>query len=285
MLDALKHQLHDPVGYAIPFFLLFIGVELLALRLIRDDTPRRGYLPRDAGTSLLMGLIGAVIALGFRVFALLGYTAIWLYVAPWHLSADSPLTWLGLILGVDLLWYCYHRMSHRVRVIWAAHQSHHSSEYFNYSTALRQKWNLWFETLVWLPLPLLGMPPALIYTGFSINLIYQFWVHTETIGKLPRWFEFVFNTPSHHRVHHGSDPEYLDRNYAGILIIWDRMFGTFAEEKQRPRYGLTYPVNTYNLLRLQFGEYAAIVSDVRHATGWRQRLRYLFGPPGWLPSR
>jgi sterol desaturase/sphingolipid hydroxylase (fatty acid hydroxylase superfamily) len=282
--EALQQQLHDPVGYAIPVFLLFIVIELVALRFISDDTPRRGYAPADARTSLFMGLLGSVIAVGFRVLALLGYTAIYVYLAPWHLPADNPWTWVGLILGVDLLWYCYHRMSHRVRVIWAAHQAHHSSEYFNYSTALRQKWNLWFETLVWLPLPLLGMPPALIYTGFSINLVYQFWVHTETIGKLPRPFEFVFNTPSHHRVHHGSDPEYLDKNYAGILIIWDRMFGTYAEERQRPRYGLTYPVKTYNLLRLQFGEYAAIVRDLRYAPSWRARLRFLFGPPGWSPA-
>jgi sterol desaturase/sphingolipid hydroxylase (fatty acid hydroxylase superfamily) len=152
---------------------------------------------------------------------------------------------------------------------------------------LRQKWNLWFETLIWLPLPLplLGMPPALVYTGFSINLIYQLWVHTETIDRLPRWFEFVFNTPSHHRVHHGSDPGYLDKDYAGILIIWDRMFGSYPEERQRPRYGLTYPVNTYNLLKLQFGEYLNIAADVRRASRWRDRLGYTFGPPGWAPGR
>ena len=284
MLDALKHQLNDPVGYAVPVFFLFIGIELLALKYGSDDPPRRGYLAVDARTSLLMGLGSSVFIVVFRTAALLGYALIYTYLAPWQLSASSPWTWFGLILGVDLLWYCYHRLSHRVRVIWAAHQAHHSSEYFNYATALRQKWNLWFETLIWLPLPLLGMPPALIYTGFSINLIYQFWVHTETIGKLPRWFEFLFNSPSHHRVHHGSDPEYLDKNYAGILIIWDRLFGTFAAERQRPRYGLTYPVNTYNLLRLQFGEYAAIVRDLRGSTNWRSRLGYVLGPPGWTPA-
>jgi sterol desaturase/sphingolipid hydroxylase (fatty acid hydroxylase superfamily) len=114
--------------------------------------------------------------------------------------------------------------------------------------------------------------------------MYQFWVHTEKIDKLPRAFEFVFNTPSHHRVHHGSDPEYLDKNYAGILIIWDRLFGTFAEERHRPTYGLTKPVDTYNLLRLQFGEYAAIVGDLRRARSWRDRGGYLFGPPGWQPT-
>jgi sterol desaturase/sphingolipid hydroxylase (fatty acid hydroxylase superfamily) len=285
VLDALKHQLNDPVGYAVPVFFLFIGIELLALKYGDDDPPRRGYLPVDARTSLLMGLGSSLFIVVFRTAALLGYALIYTYLAPWHLPASSPWTWVGLILGVDLLWYTYHRISHRVRLIWAAHQSHHSSEYFNYATALRQKWNLWFETLIWIPLPLLGMPPALVYTGFSINLIYQFWVHTETIDRLPRWFEFVFNTPSHHRVHHGSDPEYLDKNYAGILIIWDRLFGTFAAEEHRPTYGLTKPVNTYNVLALQFGEYAAIVRDLRAARTWRDRGGYLFGPPGWRPLR
>jgi sterol desaturase/sphingolipid hydroxylase (fatty acid hydroxylase superfamily) len=284
VLEALKHQLNDPVGYAVPVFLLFIGIELLALKYGDDDPPKRGYLKIDARTSLLMGLGSSVFIVVFRTAAFLLYTVIYNELAPWHLPADNPWTWVALILGVDVLWYTYHRISHRVRLIWAAHQSHHSSEYFNYGTALRQKWNLWFETLIWIPLPLLGMPPALVYTGFSINLIYQFWVHTETIDKLPRWFEFVFNTPSHHRVHHGSNPEYLDKNYAGILIIWDRMFGTFAAERERPRYGLTYPVNTYNVFRLQFGEYVAILKDVRRASDWRQRLSYVFGPPGWSPA-
>jgi sterol desaturase/sphingolipid hydroxylase (fatty acid hydroxylase superfamily) len=168
--------------------------------------------------------------------------------------------------------------------VWAAHQAHHSSEYFNFSTALRQKWNQWFETIAWLPLPLLGFPPWLIYTAFSANLVYQFFLHTERIDRLPRPIEFVFNTPSHHRVHHGSDPLYLDRNYAGILIIWDRLFGTFQPEMQRPNYGLTTPVDTYNILRLQFHEYAAILRDLRSARAWRERLGFVFGPPGWRPE-
>jgi sterol desaturase/sphingolipid hydroxylase (fatty acid hydroxylase superfamily) len=287
MLAHIEEQLQDPVGYALPVFALFIVVELLAIRHSDGDgsgPPLRGYAPADTRTSLFMGLIGSLVAVLFRAVSLVGFAALYVYVAPWHLPADAWWTWVLLILSVDLLWYCYHRMSHRVRVIWAAHQAHHSSEYFNYSTALRQKWNLWFENLMWLPLPLLGMPPVLVYTGFSVNLIYQFWVHTEKIGKLPRAFEFVFNTPSHHRVHHGSDPEYLDKNYAGILIIWDRMFGTFAEERHRPTYGLTKPVTTYNLLRLQFGEYAEIVRDLRGARSWRDWGGYLFGPPGWRPA-
>ena len=138
------------------------------------------------------------------------------------------------MLGVDLLWYSYHRASHRVRLMWAGHQAHHNSTYFNLSTAVRQKWNPWFELMFWTPLPLLGMPPWMIFTSFSVNLVFQFFVHTERVDRLPRPIEFLFNTPSHHRVHHASDKQYLDKNYAGILIIWDRMFGTYAEETVPP---------------------------------------------------
>ncbi|HZZ51503.1 MAG TPA: sterol desaturase family protein [Pseudonocardia sp.] len=285
MIESLEHQLHDPVGYAIPVFLVLIGVELVALRYSRDDEPPvRGYAPADTRTSLLMGLVGALVAVLFRAVGLLGYAVVYVYLAPWHLPTNTWWSWVLVILGVDLLWYCYHRISHRLRVIWAAHQAHHSSEYFNYSTALRQKWNLWFENLMWLPLPLLGVPPWMVYTAFSINLIYQFWVHTEKIGRLPRPIELVFNTPSHHRVHHGSDPEYLDSNYAGILIVWDRLFGTFTAERHRPTYGLTTPVDTYNPVTLQFGAYAALARDLRGARSWRDRLGYLVRPPGWRPS-
>jgi sterol desaturase/sphingolipid hydroxylase (fatty acid hydroxylase superfamily) len=164
------------------------------------------------------------------------------------------------------------------------HQAHHSSVRFNYTTALRQKWNPWGELLFWVPLPLLGVAPWMIFAVFSLNLVYQFWVHTETIPKLWRPVELVFNTPSHHRVHHASDAAYLDRNYGGILIVWDRLFGTFAEEQQRPTYGLTHPVTTFNPFRLQYGELALMLRQVRAARRWRDRAGYLFAPPGWAPT-
>ena len=169
------------------------------------------------------------------------------------------------LVGVDLLYYTYHRIAHRVRLIWATHQAHHSSQYFNFATALRQKWNNSGEILMWIPLPLFGVPPWMVFASFSVSLIYQFWIHTERIGKLWRPVEFVFNTPSHHRVHHGMDAEYLDKNYGGILIVWDRMFGTFQPELFRPHYGLTKPVDTFNIWKLQTHEYVAIARDVRVA--------------------
>ncbi|WP_234717731.1 sterol desaturase family protein, partial [Mycobacterium tuberculosis] len=129
----------------------------------------------------------------------------------------------------------------------------------------------------------MGLPPWMVFCSWSLNLIYQFWVHTERIDRLPRWFEFVFNTPSHHRVHHGMDPVYLDKNYGGILIIWDRLFGSFQPELFRPHYGLTKRVDTFNIWKLQTREYVAIVRDWRSATRLRDRLGYVFGPPGWEP--
>lgn len=289
LLDPMK----NPVTYAIPFFFLTILLELAALKWLDHDdnaagavgAPRRkGHHGPDSRTSLLMGL-GSIVSLTLlKLAGFFGY--LWLYdnVAPFHLDTGAWWYWPAVILGLDLFYYWQHRFVHRVNVGWAAHQAHHSSEYMNFTTALRQKWNPWFELLFWIPLPLLGFAPWTLYVAFGFNLIYQFFVHTETIERLPRPIELVFNTPSHHRVHHGSDPEYLDTNYGGILIIWDRLFGSFTPEKQRPTYGLTKPVDTYNLIKLEYGDYAKIVRDVRHAATWRDRLGYLFGPPGWEPT-
>ena len=282
----LTDAMHEPLLYAIPAFVAFMVLEIVSLRVLADDAPDRyrGYEFRDARASILMGLGSLVVNGTARVGALIGYTALFA-LTPLRLDAHRWYTWLLTLLAVDLIWYCYHRASHRVRLMWAGHQAHHNSVYFNLSTAVRQKWNPWFELVFWVPLPLLGVPPWLIFTAFSVNLIFQFFVHTERIGRLPRAVEFVFNTPSHHRVHHASDPDYLDRNYAGILIVWDRLFGTFQPEVQRPTYGLTHPVGTYHLLRLQYGDYVALWRDVRAASRWRDRLGYLFRPPGWSPDR
>ncbi|MCH9666301.1 MAG: sterol desaturase family protein [Actinomycetia bacterium] len=284
--------MRDPVLFAIPFFVLLLAIEWTAARKLKHlmapaDTTRPAsgaHLTPDSLASISMGLVSVFTMGVWKFLGLLGYAAIYAYLAPWHLSADQWYTWVIAVLGVDLLFYAYHRSAHRVRLIWATHQAHHSSQYFNLATALRQKWNNSGEILIWIPLPLLGIPPWMVFVSFSINLIYQFWIHTERIGKLWRPIEFVFNTPSHHRVHHGMDREYLDKNYAGILIIWDRLFGTFQPELFRPHYGLTKPVETFNILKLQTREYAAIGRDVRGARSVREKLGYIFGPPGWAPA-
>jgi sterol desaturase/sphingolipid hydroxylase (fatty acid hydroxylase superfamily) len=278
-------SLQDPIIYAIPAFVLFMALELLSLRFLDEDEADKyvGYESRDSRTNVIMGLGSLVVNGSARVGALIGYAALY-ELTPLRLDAHRWYTWVFALLVVDVIWYSYHRASHRVRIMWAGHQAHHNSQRFNYSTAVRQKWNPWFELLFWVPLPLLGLPPWLIFTSFSVNLIFQFFVHTERIGRLPAPIEFVFNTPSHHRVHHASDPDYLDKNYAGILIIWDRMFGSYAEETHRPTYGLTTNIDSFNPFRLQYYEYAAILRDLRTARTWRDRLGYLFAPPGWHPS-
>ncbi|CAM2858279.1 C-5 sterol desaturase [Mycobacterium intermedium] len=284
--------MRDPVFFAIPFFLLLLTLEWVAARKLESieetetgkSRPASGaHFARDSVTSVSMGLVSIFTTAFWKTLALLGYAALYVYVAPWHLSAGQWYTWVIAILGVDLIYYAYHRGAHRIRLLWATHQAHHSSQYYNLATALRQKWNDSVKILMWLPLPLLGIPPWLVFFSWSLNLIYQFWIHTERIDKLPRWFEFVFNTPSHHRVHHGMDKIYLDKNYGGIVIIWDRLFGSFQPEVFRPHYGLTKQVDTYNIWKLQTYEYVAIARDFRRAKRLRDRLGYVFGPPGWQP--
>ncbi len=298
VLSVLPAPMRDPVLVAVPFFVLFLAIEWTAARKLEhldaesesesrfeSGRPARGsYLDRDARASISMGLVSVATMGAWKFLGLLGYAALYAYVAPWQLSASQWYTWVIALVGVDVLFYAYHRIAHRVRLIWATHQAHHSSRYFNFATALRQKWNNSGELIMWIPLPLLGVPPWLVFTSFSINLVYQFWIHTERIGRLWRPVEFVLNTPSHHRVHHGMDALYLDKNYGGILIIWDRLFGTFQPELFRPHYGLTKPVDTFNIWTLESHEYVAIAHDVRLATGWRNKFGYVFGPPGWEPA-
>ncbi|MEJ2871487.1 sterol desaturase family protein [Actinomycetospora sp. OC33-EN08] len=283
-MDALLDPMQNPVTYAAPFFVLAILVELAALRWLDHDDSVTGYALRDARASISMGVVSLVFLTAFKVVTFFAFSAVYVHLAPFHLPTDTWWYWVLVVLGVDLGYYAHHRFSHRVRIAWAGHQAHHSSEFMNFGTALRQKWNPWFEFFFWLPLPLLGFDPWTLYAAFGVNLVFQFFVHTELVDKLPRPVEFVFNTPSHHRVHHGRDPEYLDRNYGGILIIWDRLFGTFAAEGRRPTYGLTTPVETFNVVILQYGHYADIARDVRAARRWRDRLGYVLGPPGWTPS-
>ncbi|WP_446226480.1 sterol desaturase family protein [Nocardia sp. IBHARD005] len=282
-MSQLWHQMNNPLLYAIPVFLVFVIIEAVVLR-VHDYGEVTGYEATDVRVSISMGAVSLVSLFLLELVSLVAFVFLWTYLAPWHIRADTWWSWLLLIVAVDFAWYCNHRFSHRVRIGWAGHQAHHSSEHFNLSTALRQKWNPWSEGLFWIPLPLLGFEPWMIYPAFSINLIYQFFTHTEVVGRLPRPVEFVFNTPSHHRVHHASDQQYLDTNYGGILILWDRIFGTFQTELHRPTYGLTKPVNTHNLLELEYHEYGNIMDDVRSARGLRNKLGYIFGPPGWRPE-
>ncbi len=206
-----------------------------------------------------------------------------------HRLFEIPFAWWSFALAFvleDCRYYWWHRISHRSRWFWASHVVHHSSQHFNLSTNLRQSWTSQFSglTLLGMPLAFVGFNPALVALAFSLNLSYQFWIHTETVDRMPVWFEWLFNTPSHHRVHHASNPRYLDANYAGVFMIWDRLFGSFVAERrdELPRYGIVKNLGSFNPVRIALHEYYAIARDVlRRDITWMQRLGYFFAPPGW----
>jgi sterol desaturase/sphingolipid hydroxylase (fatty acid hydroxylase superfamily) len=209
-------------------------------------------------------------------------------LAPVRLSASDWWVWVLAIIGADLAYYAEHRMHHRIRLFWAAHSVHHSSQHFNMSTAVRLPWLIpgrFLSSVVYIPLALTGVPVWLIFLSQAIVLLYQYPLHTELVGKLPRPIEYVFNTPSHHRVHHGANNPYLDKNYGGILIVWDRWFNSYADETETVRYGLTKNIDTHNPIKVNFHEFAAMVRDVWRARTWRGRVGYLVGPPGWTEDR
>ena len=272
----------DLILYAIPVFLLSLVLEWASYRFLPDDD-ERGYERRDTATSLSMGVGNVVVGAGWKFVTLAVFAGAYA-VSPYHLSASDPLTWVLLFLVEDFSYYWFHRVHHEVRVFWASHVVHHSSQFYNLSTALRQSWTTPMTGLpFWVPLAFV-VPPWMLLTQQSISLLYQFFLHTERIDRMWRPVELVMNTPSHHRVHHGANLGYLDRNYGGILIVWDRMFGTFRAEDERVVYGLTKNIETFNPVRVAFHEFGAIWADLRRARTWRTRFGHLLRGPGWVPG-
>lgn len=269
----------DPIiGFAIPVFILLIFVEVYILRL--EHKPM--YDKLDAWASIGMGVGSAVINVVTKTSAFILY--MFLYQFRIFDLGTAWWVWILLFFADDLSFYVHHRMCHEVRIFWAAHVNHHSSQEYNLAVALRQSWGELFHKYIWwIWLPLVGFHPLMILTVMTISLIYQFWLHTQTINRFPRVFEFFFNTPSHHRVHHGSNVRYLDRNHAGVLIIWDRMFGTFQEEmpEEPVKYGITTNIHTYNPFVIATHEYGNLIRDVRNAPSFKAKLGYIFKPPGW----
>jgi sterol desaturase/sphingolipid hydroxylase (fatty acid hydroxylase superfamily) len=271
-------DLPDVVLWSVPAFILLTLLEAISYRLHPDDD-ELGYDAKDTATSLTMGLGSLGWDILWGIVPALIYSAINLAIG-WHV----PVTWQAILLCLlaqDFFYYWSHRSHHVVRILWAAHVVHHSSQRFNLSTALRQPWTGFTSWIFYLPMIAAGVHPAVLAFCGSVNLVYQFWIHTERIDKMPRWFEFLFNTPSHHRIHHASQGGYLDRNFGGIFIVWDRMFGTFVPETARPVYGLTKNITTHNPVRVALHDYASIARDVRSSRGWRQRLMSVVAPPGW----
>ena len=271
----------DVTLLAVPLYLLAIMIELVAVRYWH----RKGeFETRDALTSLLMGTGNVIAGL------LLGFVSVTALLWVWQFRFfDLGLHWWVFVAAFifdDLRYYWYHRIAHRVRWVWAEHVNHHSSQHYNLTTALRQSWTgqITGMFILQVPLVLLGFHPAVIAFVYGFNLIYQFWIHTEAIGKMWKPVELIFNTPSHHRVHHATNPRYLDANFAGTLIIWDRLFGTFVEElpEDMPRYGIVRNIGTFNPVRVAFHEWVGMLKDVfGSGLSLRQRLMYMAAPPGW----
>jgi sterol desaturase/sphingolipid hydroxylase (fatty acid hydroxylase superfamily) len=277
---------------AIPAFLATIAIEYLSLR---DRSPAEpgddidssnvdepvGYEPRDAAASVAMGL-GSLFVNGFAGKAL-GRLDEVIYQRRLGQFGSRAGGFALAVVVWDFAYYWNHRLSHEHRVLWAAHVNHHSSQRYNLSTALRQSWTGFIVHWVYLPMYAMGFSTRQVARAGELNLLYQYWVHTETLNRLPGSLEQIMNTASHHRVHHGANEQYLDRNYAGILILWDRLFGTFEPEGERIQYGLTKNIDTFNPMKIAFHEWASLRSDVNGATNWLDRFGYLLGPPGWQP--
>jgi sterol desaturase/sphingolipid hydroxylase (fatty acid hydroxylase superfamily) len=262
----------------LPLFVLIALIEAVWLRRKRGH-----YDWRQSGVSLAIAL-GQQLS-GVAAAALMAGLFVFVHEHRLFDIAMNSAWKIGLLfVCIEFVYYWHHRINHECRWFWASHAVHHSANDFNLSAAYRLGWTAGItgHSLFYLPLVWLGFPPKAVFGMLALNLLYQFWLHTELVPRLGA-FEWLFNTPSHHRVHHASNPEYLDRNYGGTLIVFDRLFGTFAAEHQDApcRYGLTHPLYSANPLRIVFHEWIAIVRDLRHARDWRERLCLLFAAPGW----
>jgi len=274
-------DLPDPVQIATPFFILLIAVEML----YGWRSGRAQFETGDTATSLIMGLGSLISGAAFASVGLVFYLT-----AYENRLLDIGYAWWAFALcfiADDLFYYIFHRAAHRVRWFWASHVVHHSSQHYNLSTALRQSWTnpLSLRFIFRIPLFWIGFPPDMVLFCVGINLVYQFWIHTEAIDRLGP-IEWIFNTPSHHRIHHATNPRYLDANYAGTLIIWDRMFGTFVPETadDPPQYGIVKNIASFNPLRVAFHEWVALAQDLWRARSLYEVLRYFLAPPGWSPD-
>lgn len=268
------------IVYSIPVFFLLIGVELLI-----DKLRKTGYYRlNDALSNINAGITEQVTGAFLKAFVVGVYA--WIF-DHWRVFTveQTALTWIGLFIGVDFFYYWFHRLAHEINVLWGGHVVHHQSEEYNLSVALRQgAFQKFGSFLFYLPLAFAGFDPVMFIVVSQFQTLYQFWIHTKTIHLLPAPLEFVLNTPSHHRVHHGRNPKYIDRNHGGTLIIWDRMFGTFQREEEEVVYGITKPLHTWNPLRAQLDFWRDLAHDLAHTRSWADKFRLLFLPPGWFPA-
>lgn len=275
--------MQEPVNYivlAIPVFFLLIGIEILFDRLRKSGY----YRLNDTISNINAGITEQVSGVFFKVVVIGCYW--WVYdnirIAT---MPNNLLIWIALFIGIDFFYYWFHRLAHEVNVLWGGHVVHHQSEEYNLSVALRQGAFQKFGSFAfYLPLAVLGFDPLMFIVISQWQTIYQFWIHTKVIGKLHPTLELVLNTPSHHRVHHGRNPAYIDKNHGGTLIIWDRLFGTFQEELEPVVYGITIPLATWDPMRAQTDIWKDIGRAFAAAQGWKHKVGILLRQPGWLPD-
>jgi sterol desaturase/sphingolipid hydroxylase (fatty acid hydroxylase superfamily) len=271
----------DLIALAIPAFFVLIGLELLAGLI----SGKKLYRLNDAISNISCGIGNQVLGVFFGMLTFGGYAFAYGHARFFSIE-PTPLNWFLLFLGVDLAYYWFHRLSHEINFIWATHIVHHQSEDYNLSVALRQSW---FQTLFswwfYIPLAVLGFSPLMILSVAAVNTLYQFWIHTQMIKKLPAFIEFIFNTPSHHRVHHGVNPQYIDKNHAGSLIIWDRIFGTFEKENEEVVYGITTPLRSFNPFYANFHYWKELIDISKKAPSFKEKMSVFIKSPGWKPKQ
>lgn len=269
----------NPIILSIPVFFILIGLELL----VDKWRNKSNYRFNDAITNISCGIGEQVTGVFFK----LAVVGLYQFLYENYALFNIPVNWttgILLFIGVDFFYYWFHRYSHVINLFWGGHVVHHQSEEYNLSVALRQGWfQKFFSFIFYLPLAFIGFEPIQFLTVSSLVTLYQFWIHTKNIHKMGV-LEYILNTPSHHRVHHGVNPKYIDKNHAGTLIIWDKMFGTFQEEEEEPVYGITHPINTWDPLSANLHHWKQMYKGIQQMRNPQDKLKYVFMPPGWRPD-
>jgi len=270
----------DYIVLAIPVFFLLIGLELGIARLLERDY----YSLADSFADLACGMLQQLLEVLVKTLLFAGYLYVWTHHRLMEIPETSVPAWALCFLGVDFLYYWFHRLSHEVNAFWAAHVVHHQSEEYNLAVALRQgALQGWFSWAFYIPLALVGFPPLMFLAASSFNTLYQFWIHTRVIGRLGP-LEWVLNTPSNHRVHHGRNPKYIDRNHGGTLIVWDRLFGTYQAEEDEVVYGITSPLQSWNPVWANLHYWVELREKAKRTSRLADKLRIFLKPPGWHPA-
>lgn len=268
------------IALSVPIFFILIGIELAYTFYKKLNY----YRLNDSIANLSQGIGSQLVGLFMKSVLFVGYMYIFEH---WRLFEipNTIWTWIILFIGVDFFYYWFHRMSHQINALWAAHIVHHQSEEYNLTVALRQSWfQGWFSWIFYLPLALIGFDPIMFLTLSSFNTLYQFWIHTRTIKSMG-FLEYILNTPSHHRVHHGSNPKYIDKNHAGTLIIWDKLFGTFQQEEEEVYYGITKPLASWNPVWANLHYWKDLIETAKQSDNVTDKIRVFVKPPGWFPEK